>query len=266
MIAPQLTLLGQKVEDLLVLKPNNKQGEIIAHRGFSAIAPENTLIAFKKAIENEATGVEFDLQLSGDYHFVIIHDPTVDRISETQGKVAELTLKELKTLDVGSWFNQEFKGEKIPTLREVLDLFANTILTLYIEVKECYYWRDQDINNLVKLLTKYQNNIYLISFDHQFLNRVRQQSSLIKIGYNVKTKADYLQALELAKKNQGHCICSEYHLLLNNPFLIKKAQEYNLKVLAWTVDNLEEINQLKQLNIQGIMTNRIQNLICSRIS
>ncbi len=229
--------------------------EIIAHRGSSAIAPENTLVAFKKAIENGATGVEFDLQLSCDYHFVIIHDSTVDRISKTQGKVAELTLKELKKLDVGSWFNPKFKGEKIPTLTEVLDLFANSILTLYIEVKECDYWRDQDINNLLKLLAKYQKQIYLISFDHQFLNRVRQQSSLIKIGYNVKNEADYLQALELAKINKINCISSEYHLLLNKPFLIKKAHDYDLKVLAWTVDNLEEINQLKQLNIQGIMTN-----------
>lgn len=233
--------------------------EIIAHRGLSEIAPENTLIAFEKAIKNKADGLEFDLQLSADHQFVIIHDLTLDRTSNSQGKVKDLTLEELKQLDLGSWFDPQFKEEKIPTLREVFKLCQPHILKLYLEVKDAKKWQEQDIIKLINLINQEQshNEIYLISFEHEFLKRIRQFDLKIKLGYNVKTRASFLDALNLAKKDQGHCISSEYHLLLNNHDLINKAHENQLKVIAWTVDHLEEMAQLQQLKIQGIMTNRL---------
>jgi glycerophosphoryl diester phosphodiesterase len=233
--------------------------DIIAHRGYCAIAPENTFSAFQKAIEKGANGVEFDLQLSLDRYPVIIHDSTVDRVSKGKGKVRELSLKDLKKLEVGSWFNEEFTGEKIPTLPEVLSLFSPHNLRLYVEVKECDYWQDQDISNLLDLLlaSNRQNSIYLISFDFNFLHRVRQQSSTIFMGYNVKSKEDYIKALEMGKLNQINCISSEYHILLENPFLIKKSHENQINVVAWTVDDQAIMNQLKQLNLQAIITNKL---------
>lgn len=233
--------------------------KMIAHRGLSELAPENTISAFQQAIIQGANGIEFDVQLSQDHEFVIIHDLNLERLSNSQGKVKDLTLKQLKELDVGSWFSPQFKGEKIPTLKEVLDLCLSTNLSLYIEIKDCDHWQEEDINNLLELLMKSPllKQIYVISFDHDFLVKLRQKSSLIKIGCNVKTKTEYLQALTLAKTYQFNCICSEYHLLLNEPELITITHKNQLEVVAWTVNHLEEIKQLIRLNIQAIMSNNL---------
>ena len=94
---------------------------VIAHRGASGHAPENTLAAFKRAIALGATFIETDLQLSRDSRFVAIHDDAVSRTTNGQGKVHDLSLADLRRLDAGSWFGSEFTGERIPTLEEILE-------------------------------------------------------------------------------------------------------------------------------------------------
>src|SRR6266702_780459 len=93
----------------------------IAHRGASGNAPENTLAAFRKAVALGATFIETDLQLSRDARFVAIHDATVNRTTNGQGAVHDMTLADLRRLDAGSWFGSEFAGERIPTLEEILE-------------------------------------------------------------------------------------------------------------------------------------------------
>jgi hypothetical protein len=109
---------------------------IIAHRGASAYAPENTLAAFKKAIDLGADGIELDVHLSKDGEVVVIHDRTIDRTSNGKGQVAEMSLKELKALDFGSWFSDEYQKESIPLLREVLELLKDWNGLLNIELKQ----------------------------------------------------------------------------------------------------------------------------------
>ena len=92
--------------------------EIIAHRGYSAIAPENTKAAFLAAIENGADSIEFDVQFSWDGVLVVFHDFNLERTTNTQGKLREKTLVELKQIDAGIWFNPKFAGEQILTLAE----------------------------------------------------------------------------------------------------------------------------------------------------
>src|SRR5260370_25117768 len=94
---------------------------VIAHRGASGHAPENTMAAFRKAVAMGATFIETDLQLSRAAHFVAIHDATVNRTTNGQGAVHDMTLAELRRLDAGSWFGSEFAGESIPTLEEILE-------------------------------------------------------------------------------------------------------------------------------------------------
>ena len=233
--------------------------EIIAHRGFSAIAPENTIAAFKMAKLKGANGIEFDIQLSKDHHPIVIHDYTIDRTTKHTGEVAKLTLQELKELDAGSWFNNKFKGENIPTLTEVLNLFNTDSFTLYIEIKKSNLWYDQDIDNLITILSNYpyQNSIYIISFDFNFLHRFNQKNPLIKIGYNVKTELDYYKVLELSNNHQVNYISTQYNILLDNNSLIEKAHKKNIKVIVWTVDNMVEMETLKHLNVQTIMTNKL---------
>ena len=94
---------------------------MIAHRGASGHAPENTLAAFRKAVALGVSFIETDLQLTHDARLVAIHDDTVNRTTNGQGAVHDLTLEEIRKLDAGSWFGSEFTGERVPTLEEILD-------------------------------------------------------------------------------------------------------------------------------------------------
>ena len=107
---------------------------VIAHRGFSAIAPENTLPAFQNAIDAGADMIEFDIRLTRDKQFIVIHDATLERTTNGRGIVENHTLSELQTLDAGSWFGREFAGTVLPSLGETLSLCRNRIL-VNIEVK-----------------------------------------------------------------------------------------------------------------------------------
>ncbi len=107
---------------------------VIAHRGGSAYAPENTLASFSKAIELGADWFELDTTLSKDGELIVIHDNSVDRTTDGKGAVADLNLSDIKTLDAGSWFNPAFAGERLPTLGEALDL-AKGRIGVYIEIK-----------------------------------------------------------------------------------------------------------------------------------
>src|SRR6267143_2171512 len=112
---------------------------VIAHRGASGNAPENTLAAFRKAVALGATFIETDLQLSRDAHFVAIHDATVNRTTNGQGAVHDMKLAELRRLDAGSWFGSEFAGERIP-LEEILEFSKKTDVVFYLEMKPFGSW------------------------------------------------------------------------------------------------------------------------------
>lgn len=107
---------------------------IIAHRGFSGVAPENSLAAFQKAIDIGADMIEFDVMMSKDGEVIVMHDDTLDRTTTGKGPVKNFTLSQLKTLDIGSWFAPQFKDEKVPTLREVLEM-AKGKIKVNIEIK-----------------------------------------------------------------------------------------------------------------------------------
>jgi len=108
--------------------------EVIAHRGASAYAPENTLAAFRKAVEMGADYFELDCRLSKDSEVIILHDADLERVAGQKTAAADLTLAEIQALDAGSWFNPTFKGEKIPTLREALAV-ATEACGVYVEIK-----------------------------------------------------------------------------------------------------------------------------------
>ncbi|NLN27275.1 MAG: hypothetical protein GX161_03575 [Firmicutes bacterium] len=123
--------------------------EILAHRGNMHWYPENTLLSFAKALEAGSTMIETDLAMTADEHIVLIHDRTVDRTTDGTGKVADLTLEEIKQLDAGSWKGAEFAGQRIPTLAEALDFVGNRArFVLEIKPKDM---SDDDIRRLLHL-------------------------------------------------------------------------------------------------------------------
>ena len=116
---------------------SSQVAKVIAHRGASGYAPENTLAAFRKAAELGAKWVEFDAKLTRDNHVIIMHDDELDRTTNGTGKVADMDLMDLRRLDAGAWFGPEFAGEPIPTLSDVIKLLAALDLGANVEIKPC---------------------------------------------------------------------------------------------------------------------------------
>lgn len=127
---------------------------LCAHRGAMETHPENTLLAFREAVKAGAHMIEFDVQLTKDNELVVIHDATVDRTTNGTGKISELTLKEIKQLDAGSWKSPEFEGERIPTLYETLSVMPLNIW-LNVHIKG-----EGDIPGLVVEMLEKENRLH----------------------------------------------------------------------------------------------------------
>jgi glycerophosphoryl diester phosphodiesterase len=241
--------------------------EIIAHRGFSSIAPENTMSAFHSAIAfgssaaigHNADSIEFDLQLSADGVPIIFHDQKLDRITGKFDKVREKNWEYLQQIDAGTWFSQEFAREKIPSFAEALKTLKNVKKYLYFDVKPYYEWSISDIENLVNIIINegVQDKCIITSFNEKFLEKFRQVSPEFIIGHIVANEEIYLTQLEKIVKGCDKIISSEYHVLLKNPSLIEKSRSYGVDIVAWTVDDRDDLQQLMNLGIERIVTNSL---------
>ena len=227
---------------------------IIAHRGASAHAPENTLSAFRLALEHGADGIELDAKLTADGHVVVIHDQTVDRTTGSPGVVRQMTLKQLKTLDAGSFFDSTFARERIPTLEEVFS--AVGVLTL-INVEITNYSSPGDAlpDKIADLVIKHglQERILFSSF-HPF--------NLIRVGRRLPEVPRALLTLpgragSLARGWLGRWfsprIIHPYYTDITGPTLEHDHQRGRM-VNAWTVNDPEEMHRLFKLGIDGIIT------------
>src|SRR5574337_1574840 len=147
----------------------------IAHRGAAALAPENTMAAFEKAVELGADAIELDLHVSRDGELVVIHDQTLDRTTNGHGPVHACNLQELRQLDAGRWFGESFAGQRIPTLAEVLDRFAGKVL-LALEVKAGSAFFLDIEEKAIAVLRKYQaiSQVAVASFDHYALLKLKE--------------------------------------------------------------------------------------------
>ena len=233
--------------------------EIIAHRGFSAIAPENTLAAFSAAIQHGANSIEFDIQLSADGVPVVIHDATLDRTTGTTGTVTEKVLAELKALDAGSWFSEEYASERIPTLKEVLIAVKSIKRFIYLDVKKHCEWSNSAISDFIKLLVDegWADRCIISSFNEVFVDKVRSLCNNVKLGYIVADTQIYQSRLEKAASAGNTVMISAYDVLLENPSLIQTSKERGIDIVAWTVDSLEDFKKLTELGVTKIITNSL---------
>jgi glycerophosphoryl diester phosphodiesterase len=231
--------------------------EIIAHRGFSAIAPENTLAAFELAIARKASSIEFDLQLSADSVPVIFHDATLDRITGVSAKVRETKLSDLQALNAGKWFGDEFAAEKIPTLTEALEILKNVDKFLYFDVKPHCEWSDAEVTEFVNTLkgAGINEKCVITSFSDRFLAQVRRLSGDLAIGHIVANLEAYKTQLAKAETYRDNLISSQYRILLENPALIPETRSRGIDIVAWTVDDRSDLQKLLDLGISRIVTN-----------
>lgn len=217
---------------------------VIAHRGASGHAPENTMAAFQLALDQRADGIELDVMLSKDGRLVVIHDDTVDRTTNGTGRVKDLTLAQLKALDAGN-------GEKIPTLEEVLDTFGGRYV-INIELKN-YSSPFDNLPVVVARLLKtknYPETLIISSFNPFNLGRFRRRCRQVKQGLLTTSKRAKLWLWHLFAYDALHPFYEDVDEAL---ILATKAKHQQIN--TWTVDNPEDIRRLAGLGVDSIITN-----------
>ena len=211
----------------------------IAHRGASGYEPENSLIAFQKAIELQTDGIELDVHLSADGELVVIHDETIDRTTNGKGFVNKLTTLELKKYG-------------IPTLVEVLD-WVNRRCFLNIELKGI--GTSKPVIDLMEHYISNKNWNYkdfiISSFDWKMLEETHLLNPKIQIG--VLTEESISAALAFAKKIKAYSIHPDYRLLTKDNVAL--LQETGFAVFPWTVNSIEDIQKIKSFHVNGIISN-----------
>ena len=236
---------------------------IIAHRGASGEAPENTMAAFKLAVEQGCDGIELDVHLSNDGQLIVIHDENIKRTTNGEGLVGEMTVAQLKRYDAGSWFSDKFKGEKIPLLEEVFEMVPKEIF-INVEIKNIPSYYEGIEEKLLDLLIQFDRieQVIVSSFDHQCLFRLKKRNRYIKIGLLYTENA--VDHAGLAKLF-GFPVES---LHPDNKAIRKKdvqrAVDSGLKVFPWTVNSKINMKRMIDYGVSGIITNfpaRLRQLI-----
>ena len=229
----------------------------IAHRGASGYAPENTFAAFRKALAMGAGFIETDLQLSRDARFVAIHDATVNRTTNGQGAVHDLTLADLRKLDAGSWFGSEFAGERIPTIEEILEFAKKHDVVFYLELKPSGSWGGE--HALISALRESGEiaRTVVISFDSVILAGVRKIEPTLMTG--LLFDGQIADPLERAIEIGARQVAARGDLV--TPRLLKEARQRDLQVVCWTVNHPGHMRLLVEAGVDGIISDYPDRLL-----
>ena len=227
--------------------------EIFAHRGASGYAPENTLEAFRLAMEQGADGIELDVHLTKDGEVVVIHDETLNRTSDGQGKVRDYTLEELKKFSFHNHM-EKYQGVQIPTLKEALNLVKNSRIKVNIELKTGIYWYEgieEKTMDIVKTMGMEDRVIYS-SFNHYSIQKVLEQNSDAETAYLF---SDVPLNMEKYAKDTGvkGLHPAVYHLKMAD--FLETYLNSGLKVRVWTVNKKEDMKMFMDAGVDAVITN-----------
>jgi glycerophosphoryl diester phosphodiesterase len=225
---------------------------IFGHRGARGYAPENTMSSFQIALDQGADGIELDVQMSKDGKIVVCHDHSLERTSNGKGWINEYTREELRAMDFGSWFSPKFAGEKIPTLREVLQWAAPTRLIVNIEIKNgpiIYDGIEEKVSALIREC-RMVDRVIVSSFYHPSLIKLKQLDPLIKTGllYASRPVDPWLQ-LRVTDTDNLHPL---WHYL--DAGWVSDTRPHGAMILTWTVNEIREWEHIKDLGVDGIIT------------
>lgn len=221
-----------------------------AHRGDSSNYPENTIIAFKNAIKNGATGIELDVHKSKDNKIVVIHDENIERTFEGKGLIKDLTLKELRGFKSRKDIFTEDKEALIPTLDEVLELIKLTDIVLNIEIKTDVIHYEGIERDVIRLVNKYdlKHRIIISSFNHESIKICKEIDSSINTGMLYYKAIENI--IEYVKGIRADAI--HPHLSIVSKELIEEAHKNNIKVNIYTVNDPIYMRQLISLGADGL--------------
>jgi glycerophosphoryl diester phosphodiesterase len=236
---------------------------IIAHRGSSFDAPENTIAAFKLGLRQNAAGLEGDFRYTKDGHIVCIHDESSLRTSGVDLKIEESTLKEIRELEVGSWKDKKWENEKIPLLTEILMLLPEN-RKFYIEIKS-----DVKIipylKEILKAATTVIENIHFISFDKEVVKQVKKEipqykafwlTGLIGEDENRLTADQVLTILKEVNADGVDCKAVPKIASPVDEDFVKIMRDAGMELHCWTVDDVETAKRFVKLGFDSITTNK----------
>lgn len=260
------------------MSPAGETPLIIAHRGASAHAPENTLAAFKRAVEVGSEGIEFDVRLTRDGEAVVFHDATLKRTGGRKEAVLAMTAEELGTIDIGSWFNKKrpasadpaFKTERVATLGQTLEQLNDFKGLIYVELK-CDAGK---IEELCKAVCRVINGSALLphmivkSFELSAIPHIRrlcpdvQTAALFsaKIMTAIRKERRIIQAAKTAHAHQ-----LSVHYSLATRALMEMARRSNMPVTIWTADHPRWVKKGTELGLKAIITNDPAKLLAQKM-
>jgi glycerophosphoryl diester phosphodiesterase len=223
------------------------------------LAPENTIPAFKKAIELGCDGIELDVQLTKDGQVVVFHDSFLTRTTDGIGFVNETTLEELKKLDAGRYFSESFKGTKIPSLAEVFDLLNPYRLTLIIELKGKQETLEYKVAELIKAYN-FQDRAVVSSYNYSYLNNIK--SSYVDIRTEVDIVWTFEDVVSLAKRLKVNSVSPiHYFVRRMRKITILKLRANKINLFTYTVNDKEDMLRMIKKGVDGIMTDKPQLLL-----
>ncbi len=243
-----------KVADFF--SPGRKGPLLIAHRGLSARHPENTISAFRAAIEAGAEMVELDVTLSSDGRVVVLHDATLERTTSGTGRPAEFPLATLKKLDAGSWFAPGFTGEKIPTLAEVLDLVRGRC-AVNIEIKAEAVSSSPEGGIEEKVIARVrerrmEEEVLVSSFDPTSITRVKKLAPAVMTAVLYGREIDFDPAALISRLSADGLNMKRLHVKSE---IVRAVQRAGFFLCVYTVDDPKELAKLSDLGVNGIFTN-----------
>ncbi|MDP9833747.1 glycerophosphoryl diester phosphodiesterase [Gleimia europaea] len=229
---------------------------IFAHRGASAIAPENTMAAFKKAVEAGATWIETDVDVLKDGTPILIHDSSLDRTTNRSGSYYDLTVSDLDDIDAGSWFSPEFAGERIPTLAQLVAFMNETGLNANIEIKSNEAGAQMSLQLVDAILKELETldgpQVIISSFNHVLLKIFKDKAPQYSVGALFVAENlwdDWKSILELVGADYIHPDDSTLTRAQVQAF-----REAGYGVNVWTVNSPARANELFNWGVTGIFT------------
>ncbi|HKJ03438.1 MAG TPA: glycerophosphodiester phosphodiesterase family protein [Longimicrobiales bacterium] len=240
--------------------------EIIAHRGYSAKAPENTLAALDAAVAAGADAVEFDLHTAACGTPVVFHDAMLSRTTNGVGPLRRRTLEQLKALDAGKWFSPDFAGQRIPSFSDALQNLEGRVPRIYAEVKG--FRELEDLDRMVRLARDADmlDVVVFISMNWTLLDRMRGQEPTLAVGYVVDEEGKIDEAVQRATGDAASLVDFRADLLTADPSTAQRCVDHGIDMAVWTVDDAAEAARLLELGVRRITTNQVEALLAWKAS
>ncbi len=246
--------------------PEGSPPYVIAHRGISGKAPENTLSAFSRAVDTSGISmIELDVRISRDEEIIVLHDRTLQRTSTGNGAAHDYNLSELKQFDAGSWFHPSFSRERIPTLTEVLRLAKNKSW-VNIELKGDLMFRASDlfVKRVIETVQTegMEQQVLYSSFTHDLVARIRRMEPQAMTGVIYNIYRDFGRApSKLAERVDATVfVCAKRELRKS---MIRDARQHGLALYVYTLNSVQDAQKMIHLGVDGIISDDADDIVAA---